>query len=166
VFLHNTATHHSEVRNTKWFNQDKLHVIQHERVGQVYMGRVMTGDWDNGAYVRRKERSEHPADQLIRPWELKELLGCLPRTRNDFIDVHHVPRIFTNIPSVFLIGMWPDIRQHPSVPLIVAVSAEGRRCTHVNRPTYTVSDKSDQVFLTFRQMTMWGQTKQYKLYSK
>jgi hypothetical protein len=138
VVSHETATHHSEVRNAKWFDQDELRVIQCERVGQVYTGRVMTGDWDNDAYVRRKERSEHPADQSIRPWELKELQGCLPRTGNDFIDGHHVPRIFTNIPGVFLIGARPDIRQHPSVPFIVAVSAEGRRCTHVNRPAYTI----------------------------
>jgi hypothetical protein len=62
VLLHKTATHHSEVRNAKWFNQDELRVIQRERVGQVYTGRVMTGDWDNNAYVCRKERSEHPAD--------------------------------------------------------------------------------------------------------
>jgi hypothetical protein len=87
--------------------------------------------------VHHKERSEHSADQLIRPWELKELQGCLPRTANNFIDGHHVPQIFTDIPGVFLIGARPDIRQHPSVPLIVAVSAEGRRCTHVNRPAYS-----------------------------
>jgi hypothetical protein len=62
VLLHETATHHSEVRNAQWFNQDELRVIQREREGQVYTGRVMTGDWDNDAYVRHKERFEHPAD--------------------------------------------------------------------------------------------------------
>jgi hypothetical protein len=52
VFSHKTTTHHSEVWNTKWFDQDKLRVIQRKRVGQVYTGRVMTGDWDNDAYVQ------------------------------------------------------------------------------------------------------------------
>jgi hypothetical protein len=129
--------HHSKVRNAKWFNQDKLRVIQRKRVGQVYTGQVMTGDWDNDTYVRHKERSEHSADWWIRPWELKELQGCLPRTGNDFIDGHHVLQIFTDIPGMFLIGARPNIHQHPSVPLIVAVSAEGPRCTHVNCPMYS-----------------------------
>jgi hypothetical protein len=137
VFLHKTATYHSKVWNTKWFDWDKLCIIQRKRVGQVYTGQAMTGDWDNNMCIRHEKLSEHSADQLIRPWELRELQGCLPRTRNNFIDGHHVPRIFTNIPGVFLIGVRPNIRQHPSVPLIVAVSAEGRRCTHVNRPAYS-----------------------------
>jgi hypothetical protein len=137
VLSHETATHHSEVQNAKWFDQDELCVIQCKRVGQVYTGRAMTGDWDNDACVHHKERSEHSADRLIRPWELKELQGCLLCTGNDFIDGHHMLQIFTNIPGIFLIGTRPNICQHPSVPLIVAVSAEGQHCTHVNHPAYT-----------------------------
>jgi hypothetical protein len=61
----------------------------------------------------------------------------LPRTGNNFIDGHHVPRIFTDIPGVFLIGARPNIRQQPSLPLIVAISAQGWRCTHVSSPEYS-----------------------------
>jgi hypothetical protein len=61
----------------------------------------------------------------------------LPRTGNNFIDGHHVPRIFTDVSGVFLIGTWPDIRQQPSLPLIVAISAQGWRCTHVSGPKYS-----------------------------
>jgi hypothetical protein len=61
----------------------------------------------------------------------------LPRTGNDFINGHHVPRIFTDVPGVFLIGAQPDIRQQPSLPLIAAISAQGRRCTHVSGPEYS-----------------------------
>jgi hypothetical protein len=61
----------------------------------------------------------------------------LPRTGNDFINGHHVPWIFTDVPGVFLIGAWPNIRQQPSLPLIVAISVQGRRCTHVSGPGYS-----------------------------
>jgi hypothetical protein len=61
----------------------------------------------------------------------------LPCTGNDFIDGHHVPRIFTDVPGVFLIGTRPNICQQPSLPLIVAISAQGRRCTHVSGPKYS-----------------------------
>jgi hypothetical protein len=61
----------------------------------------------------------------------------LPHTGNNFIDGHHVPQIFTDVPGVFLIGARPNIRQQPSLPLIVAISAQGRRCTHVSSPEYS-----------------------------
>jgi hypothetical protein len=61
----------------------------------------------------------------------------LPRTSNNFINGHHVPRIFTDIPGVFLIGTQPDIHQQTSLPLIVAISAQGRLCTHVSGPEYS-----------------------------
>jgi hypothetical protein len=42
-----------------------------------------------------------------------------------------------DIPGVFLIGARPNIHQHLSVPLIVAVSAEGWRCMHMNRQAFS-----------------------------
>jgi hypothetical protein len=104
----------------------------------VYTGQVMTGDWDSDVCVRYKIKcATHILNQSIRPWELEEFRSMLPRTSNYFINGHHVPRIFTDVPSVFLIGARPDIRQQPSLPLIVAISAQGRRCTHVSGPEYS-----------------------------
>jgi hypothetical protein len=138
VYSHVTATHQGEVQNAKRFNCDKLCCIQQERVSQVYTGQVMTGDWDSDACVRYKiECAIHILNQSIRPWELEEFRSMLPRTGNDFIDGHHVPQIFTDVPGVFLIGTRPDIRQQPSLPLIVAISAQGRHCTHVSGPEYS-----------------------------
>jgi hypothetical protein len=138
VYSHVTTTHQGEVRNAERFNRDELCRIQQERVGQVYTGQVMTGDWDSDVCVRYKIKcATHILNQLIRPWELEEFRSMLPRTGNDFIDGHHVPRIFTDVPCVFLIGARPDIRQQPSLPLIVAISAQGRRCTHVSGPEYS-----------------------------
>jgi hypothetical protein len=138
VYSHVTATHQGEVRNTKRFNCDKLCRIQQERVGQVYTGQVMTGDWDSNVCVHYKiECTTHILNQLIRLWELEEFRSMLPRTGNNFINGHHVPWIFTDVPGVFLIGMRPNIRQQPSLPLIVAISAQGWRCTHVSGPEYS-----------------------------
>jgi hypothetical protein len=61
----------------------------------------------------------------------------LPCTGNNFINGHHVPQIFTDIPGVFLIAARPDICQQPSLPLIVAISAQGWCCTHVSGPKYS-----------------------------
>jgi hypothetical protein len=98
----------------------------------------MTGNWDSNMCVHYKIKCAiHILNQLIRPWELEEFRSMLPRTGNNFINGHHVPRIFTDIPGVFLIGARPDIRQQPSLPLIVAISAQGRRCTHVSSPEYS-----------------------------
>jgi hypothetical protein len=44
-----------KVWNTDRFNPDKLHHIQQERTGQVYMGQVMTGDWDGNVCIHHKE---------------------------------------------------------------------------------------------------------------
>jgi hypothetical protein len=130
--------HQGEVRNAKQFNRDKLCCIQQERVGQVYTGQVMTGVWDSDACIRYKiECALHILNQLIRPWELEEFRSMLPRTGNNFINGHHVPRIFTDVPGVFLIGVRPNIHQQPSLPLIVAISVQGRRCTHVSGPEYS-----------------------------
>jgi hypothetical protein len=52
-------------------------------------------------------------------------------------DRHHVPRIFTDIPGVFLIGARPDICQQLSLPLIVAISAQGQCCMHISAPKYS-----------------------------
>jgi hypothetical protein len=38
---------------------------------------------------------------------------------------------------VFLIGARPNIRQQLSLPLIVAISVQGRHCTHVADPAYS-----------------------------
>jgi hypothetical protein len=104
----------------------------------VYMGQVMTGNWDSDVCVLYKnKRAHHLLNQSIKPWELEELRSMLPRTGNDFINGHHVPWIFTDVPGVFLIGAWPNIRQQPSLPLIVAISVQGRRCTHVSGPGYS-----------------------------
>jgi hypothetical protein len=98
----------------------------------------MTGNWDSNACVHYKiECAIHILDQLIRLWELEEFRSMLPRTGNNFINGHHVPRIFTDIPGVFLIGTRPDIRQQPSLPLIVAISVQGWRCTHISGPKYS-----------------------------
>jgi hypothetical protein len=138
VYLHVTATHQGEVRNAKQFNRDELRRIQLERVGQVYTGQVMTGDWDSDVCVHYKiECAIYILNQLIRPRELEEFWSMLPRTGNNFINGHHVPRIFTDVPGVFLIGARPDIRQQPSLPLIVAISAQGRCCMHVSGPEYS-----------------------------
>jgi hypothetical protein len=138
VYLHVTATHQGEVRNTERFNRDELRRIQQERVGQVYTGQVMTGDWDSDECVRYKIKCAiYILNQSIRPQELEEFRSMLPCTGNNFIDGHHVPRIFTDVPGVFLIGAQPDIRQQPSLPLIVAISAQGRRCMHVSGPEYS-----------------------------
>jgi hypothetical protein len=61
----------------------------------------------------------------------------LPRTSNNFINGHHVPQIFTDIPGVFLISAQPNIHQQPSLPLIDAISAQGWCCMHVADPTYS-----------------------------
>jgi hypothetical protein len=104
----------------------------------VYTGQVMTGNWDSDTCVRYKIECElHLLNQSIRPWELEEFQSMLPRTGNNFINGHHVPRIFTDVPGVFLIGARPNIRQQPSLPLIVAISAQGWRCTHVSDPEYS-----------------------------
>jgi hypothetical protein len=98
----------------------------------------MTGDWDSNACICYKiECAIHILNQLIRPWELEEFQSMLPRTGNSFIDGHHVPQIFTDVPSVFLIGARPNICQQPSLPLIVAISAQAWRCTHVSGPEYS-----------------------------
>jgi hypothetical protein len=138
VYSHVTATHQGEIRNAERFNRDELCRIQQERVGQVYTGQVMTGDWDSDECVRYMIKCGiYILNQSIRSQELEEFRSMLPRTGNDFIDGHHVPRIFTDVPGVFLIGARPDIRQQPSLPLIVAISAQGRRCTHVSGPEYS-----------------------------
>jgi hypothetical protein len=65
VYLHATAMHQGKVWNTKQFNQDKLRCIQQERVGQVYMGRVMTEDWDGNVCVFYKNKHAHCYTKLI-----------------------------------------------------------------------------------------------------
>jgi hypothetical protein len=50
-----------------------------------------------------------------------------------------------------------DIQQEAEQPLGIGAAIGTVTQMH------TVSDKSDQVFLTFEEMTMWGQTKQYEL---
>jgi hypothetical protein len=104
----------------------------------VYTGQVMTGNWDSDACIHYKiECALHILNQSIRSWELEEFQSMLPRTGNNFINGHHVPRIFTDVPGVFLIGARPNICQQPSLPLIVAISAQGRRCTHISGPEYS-----------------------------
>jgi hypothetical protein len=61
----------------------------------------------------------------------------LPHTGNNFINGHHVPQIFTDVTGVFLIGARPNIRQQPSLPLIVTISAQGWCCMHVSGPEYS-----------------------------
>jgi hypothetical protein len=98
----------------------------------------MTGNWDSNACVRYKiECAIHLLNQLIRLWELEEFQSMLLRTSNNFINGHHVPRIFTDVPGVFLIGARPNICQQLSLPLIVAISVQGRRCMHVADPEYS-----------------------------
>jgi hypothetical protein len=57
--------HQGKVWNAKWFNQDELHCIQQERVGQVYTGRCMTGDWDGDACVFYMSKRAHCYTKLI-----------------------------------------------------------------------------------------------------
>jgi hypothetical protein len=138
VYLHVTAMHQGKVWNTKQFNHNKLCCIQQERVGQVYTGQVMTGNCNSNACVLYKNKcAHHLLNQLIRLWELEEFRSMLPRTGNNFINGHHVPQIFTDLPGVFLIGVQPDIRQQPSLPLIVTISVQGQCCTHISGPKYS-----------------------------
>jgi hypothetical protein len=65
VYSHVTATHQGEVWNAKRFNRDELCCIQQERVGQVYTGQVMTGDWDGDACVLYKNECAHHYTNLI-----------------------------------------------------------------------------------------------------
>jgi hypothetical protein len=88
------------------------------------------------AYIIKK-RAHHFANQSIRPWEHEELRSLLPHTSNNFINGHHVLRIFTDVPGMFLISVWPNICQHLSLPLIAAISVQGRCCTHVISPEYS-----------------------------
>jgi hypothetical protein len=109
VYSHITTTHQGEVRNAEQFNCDELCRIQQERVGQVYTGQVMTGDWDSDECVRYKIKCAiYILNQSIRSRELEEFRSMLPCTGNDFINGHHVPRIFTDVPGVFLIGALSD----------------------------------------------------------
>jgi hypothetical protein len=64
------------------------------------------------------------------------------------------------------VGSEREVESLPSARTLAAGAAGFDREAAATACKGTVSDKSDQVFLTFEQMTMWGQTKQYELYSK